>query len=95
VVLARPARKTIIRTRDHQTTPIKTIELGRVPEAVAFSPDGRHLYVANFYDKDAWIFRVEGTNVPDTGKRLALPGRPASARATPAKQDASGPRGDR
>lgn len=65
-------------------TPIKTIEVGRIPEGVGFAPDGRHFYVANFKDNDVWIFRVDGQEVTDTGKRLKLPGRPASARTTPA-----------
>lgn len=71
--------------------PVKTIEVGRVPEGVAFSPDGGHLYVANFYDDNIWIFRVEGNEVADTGRRLKLPGRPASARATPGRARAARP----
>lgn len=51
-----------------------------MPEGVAFSPDGRYLYVANFYDNDLWIFRVDGREVTDTRKRLALPGGPAQRR---------------
>jgi DNA-binding beta-propeller fold protein YncE len=74
----------VLRIDPSGLTPLKTIELGRVPEGVSFTPEGSHLYVANFYDNDVWIFRVNGTELADTGKRLALPGRPASARATPA-----------
>src|SRR3546814_1696181 len=59
-------------------------DLGRIPEGVGFAPDGRHFYVANFKDNDVWIFRVDGQEVTDTGRRLKLPGRPASARTTPA-----------
>lgn len=73
----------ILRIEGTKLTPISTIEVGRVPEGVGFTPDGRHLYVANFYDRDVWIFRVKGDEVTDTGKRLKLPGRPASTRITP------------
>lgn len=59
------------------------IEVGRVPEGVGFSPDGSHLYVANFYDDDVWIFRVSGSCIQDTGKRLRMPGHPASLRTSP------------
>lgn len=76
----------ILRIDGKKVTPIKTIEVGGVPEAVGFAPDGRHLYVGNFLDKNLWILRVNGTDVTDTGKRLALPGRPASGRTTPASR---------
>jgi DNA-binding beta-propeller fold protein YncE len=63
-----------------KVTKIKEIEVGGLPEAAAFSPDGRYLYVGNYLDKTISILRVFGTNITDTGKRFALPGHPASAR---------------
>ena len=48
--------------------------------AFAFSPDGKYLYVGNFLDSDVSILEVDGTKVTDTGKRLQLPGHPASMR---------------
>lgn len=65
---------------DKRLVPTKTIEVGRVPEAIAFTPDGRYLYVGNFFDQDFSILKVNGTNVVDTGKRFKVPGHPASAR---------------
>lgn len=38
------------------------------------------MIVGNFLDRDVSILKVEGTTVTDTGKRLQLPGRPASMR---------------
>jgi len=45
-----------------------------------FSPDGRWIYVGNFLDSDISVLRVDGETVTNTGKLLALPGRPASMR---------------
>jgi DNA-binding beta-propeller fold protein YncE len=71
---------TILRIHGQKVTPIKTIDVGRVPEAVAFTPDGRYIYVGNFTDQDFSILKVNGTNVVDTGKRFKVGGHPASAR---------------
>ncbi|WP_244471006.1 YncE family protein [Microvirga massiliensis] len=66
---------------DGQTvTHMKDIEVGGLPEAVCFTPDGRYLYVGNYLDQDFSILKVDGTDVTDTGKRFKVPGHPASAR---------------
>ncbi len=64
-------------------TKIKELEVGGLPEGIVFSPDGKYLYVGNLIDRDVSILRVDGTNVTDTGKRLKLPGQPASMRGRP------------
>ena len=56
------------------------IEVGGLPEGVAFTPDGKHLLVGNYLDQDLSILRVDGTKIVDTGKRFKLPGHPASVR---------------
>jgi DNA-binding beta-propeller fold protein YncE len=56
------------------------VEVRGLPEGAVFSPDGKYLYVGNFLDSDVSILRVDGTKVTDTGKRLQLPGHPASMR---------------
>ena len=61
----------------------KEIELGGLPEGVAFSPDGAYAYVGNYLDSNISILKVDGTQVTDTGKNLKLPGPPASLRAAP------------
>ena len=55
---------------------------GGVPEALAFSPDGRWLLVANLLDADVSVFKVQDGQIVDTGRKLALPGHPGSMRAT-------------
>jgi DNA-binding beta-propeller fold protein YncE len=71
---------TILRIDGKKVMAIKTIEVGRVPEAVAFAPDGRYIYVGNYTDQDFSILKVNETNVVDTGKRFKVGGHPASAR---------------
>jgi YVTN family beta-propeller protein len=61
-------------------TKVGEVVLGGLPEGAVFSPDGKYLYVGNFLDSDVSILRVDGTKVTDTGKRLQLPGHPASMR---------------
>jgi DNA-binding beta-propeller fold protein YncE len=64
-------------------TPIKTLQVGALPEAVMITPDSRYIYVGNFLDKDFSILKADGTDVTDTGKKFAVPGHPASGRMGP------------
>ena len=74
---------TVLRIQGKTVTPIKTIQVGVLPEAAAFTPDGSYIYVGNFYDQDFSILKVDGTEVTDTGKRFKVEGHPASARMGP------------
>jgi DNA-binding beta-propeller fold protein YncE len=74
---------TVLRISGTQVTAIKTIQVGRLPEAAVFSPDGRYIYVGNYLDNDFSILKVNGSDVVDTGKRFKVPGHPASARMGP------------
>jgi DNA-binding beta-propeller fold protein YncE len=56
------------------------VEVRGIPEGVVFSNDGRYIYVGNYRDRDISILRVEGDQIVNTGKSLALPGQPASMR---------------
>lgn len=73
----------VLKIDGKKVTRIKTIEVGGLPEAAVFTPDGKYLLVGNYLDKDFSILRVEGTDVIDTGKRFKVPGHPASARMGP------------
>jgi DNA-binding beta-propeller fold protein YncE len=64
--------KKVIKTQD--------IEVGGLPEAVAFTPDGKYILAGNYLTQDFSILKVNGTKVTDTGKRFKVPGHPASAR---------------
>ena len=74
---------TVLRIQGKTVTPIKTVEVGAFPEAAAFTPDGRYIYVGNYADQDFSILKVDGTEVTDTGKRFKAEGHPASARMSP------------
>ena len=56
------------------------VDVRGLPEGVVFSNDGRYIYVGNFMDSDLSILRVDGDEIVNTGKSLALPGHPASMR---------------
>jgi len=59
------------------------VNVGALPEAVAFSPDGQYVYVGNFIDGDLWVLRIDGAKLTDTTQRIKLPGHPASMRGGP------------
>ncbi len=64
-----------------KVTRTNEVEVRGLPEGLAFSDDGKYLYVGNFIDSDITILQVVGDQLVDTGKRMALPGHPASVRA--------------
>src|ERR1700760_4523268 len=63
-----------------KVTKTQDIEVGGLPEAAQFTPDGKYILVGNYLDQDFSILKVDGTKVTDTGKRFKVPGHPASAR---------------
>jgi DNA-binding beta-propeller fold protein YncE len=76
----RNSKVAILKIDGKKVTKIGEIEVRGLPEGVVFSPDGRWIYVGNFLDSDISVLRVDGDTVTNTGKLLALPGRPASMR---------------
>jgi DNA-binding beta-propeller fold protein YncE len=59
----------------------KPADVGALAEGVAFSPDGKYLYVGNFMDADMTILRRDGDRLVSVGK-MKLPGHPASMRGS-------------
>jgi DNA-binding beta-propeller fold protein YncE len=70
----------ILKIDGKKVTKTQDIEVGGLPEAVAFTPDGKYLLAGNYLTQDFYILKVNGTKVTDTGKRFKVPGHPASAR---------------
>jgi DNA-binding beta-propeller fold protein YncE len=70
----------ILKIDGQKVTKTQDIEVGGLPEAVAFTPDGNYVLAGNYMDQDFSILKVDGTKVIDTGKRFKVPGHPASAR---------------
>ena len=65
-----------------KVTRVGEVEVGRLPEGAAFSPEGDYFYVANYLDDDLWTFKVNGTMLTRVGQALKLPGHPASMRSS-------------
>ena len=70
----------ILKIDGKKVTKTQDIEVGGLPEAVVFTPDGKYLLAGNYLDQDFSILKVNGSKVTDTGKRFKVPGHPASAR---------------
>jgi DNA-binding beta-propeller fold protein YncE len=75
----------VLKVTGKKMTKIAEIEVGGLPEAVGFSPDGKYLYVGNMLDGDMSIFKVDGTKLTETGKRMKIDGHPVAMRVSPAK----------
>ncbi|MCA6105825.1 lactonase family protein [Bradyrhizobium cenepequi] len=71
---------TVLKIDGKKVTKAQDIEVGGLPEAVAFTPDGKYLLAGNYLTQDFSILKVNGGKVVDTGKRFKVPGHPASAR---------------
>jgi DNA-binding beta-propeller fold protein YncE len=70
----------VLKIDGKKVTKTQDIEVGGLPEAAMFTPDGKYLLVGNYITEDFSILKVDGTQVTDTGKRFKVPGHPASAR---------------
>ena len=70
----------VLKIDGKKVTKVGEVEVGGLPEGVVWSPDGKYLYVGNYVDRDVSILKVDGTTIRDTGKKLMLPGQPASMR---------------
>ncbi|HEY5126191.1 MAG TPA: YncE family protein [Bradyrhizobium sp.] len=70
----------ILKIDGKKVTKTQDIEVGGLPEAVMFTPDGKYILAGNYLTQDFSILKVNGSKVTDTGKRFKVPGHPASAR---------------
>jgi DNA-binding beta-propeller fold protein YncE len=70
----------VLKIDGKKVTKTQDIEVGGLPEAALFTPDGKYILVGNYMTQDFSILKVNGGKVTDTGKRFKVPGHPASAR---------------
>jgi len=70
----------VVLLRIMHVTRSDAIDVGALPEGLAFSPDGQFLYVGNFLDATLQVLAVRDGKLIDDGRRIALPGHPASMR---------------
>ena len=70
----------VLSTSGGHVRKVGAVKAGRLPEGIAFSPEGKYVYVGNFSDSNLQIFKVDDNTLRDTGKALKLPGHPASVR---------------
>jgi DNA-binding beta-propeller fold protein YncE len=70
----------VLKIDGKKVTKIQDIDVGGLPEAIMFTPDGKYILAGNFMDQDFSILKVDGDKVTDTGTRFKVPGHPASAR---------------
>jgi DNA-binding beta-propeller fold protein YncE len=68
----------VLQIEGKKVTHVGDIEVGAMPEGVAFTPNGKYLLVGNYLDQDVSILKVDGVAITDTGRRFKLPGHPAS-----------------
>jgi len=72
----------LLSTAGGKVRKVGSVNAGPLVEGVAFSPDGKYLYVGSFTDSDLEVFKVSGDKLVDTHKVLKLPGHPASMRSS-------------
>jgi DNA-binding beta-propeller fold protein YncE len=70
----------LLKVEGKKVRKVSQTEVGGLAEGVAFSPDGKYLYVGNYLDGDLDILRRDGDRLVKAGS-LKLPGHPASLRA--------------
>jgi DNA-binding beta-propeller fold protein YncE len=76
----RNGRIALLKIDGKKVTHVQDVDVRGLPEGIVWSDDGQYLYIGNFLDGDISIMHIAGDRLVDTGKRLALPGHPASMR---------------
>ncbi len=69
--------------RGTKATKVAEAATGRNTQGVTFTPDGKHILVQNYVEKELAVYRLTGTGLEDTALRLKVNGHPASIRIAP------------
>lgn len=74
-------RLVILSRRAERFVRTQTIPVGRIPEGVAFSPDGRTVIVQCHPERELRLYPIRRGRVETNYQRIAVPGFPSSLRA--------------
>jgi DNA-binding beta-propeller fold protein YncE len=55
---------------------------GNLSKGIAFSPDGRYVYVGNWGEQNLATYQLKGDKLVPVGAPLKLPGHPVSMRSS-------------
>jgi sugar lactone lactonase YvrE len=72
----------LLRTGGKKVRKVGETNVGTLAEGIAFSPDGRFLYIGNWGEQELATFRLVGNRLVPVGSPLKLPGHPASMRGS-------------
>jgi DNA-binding beta-propeller fold protein YncE len=73
-------RLVLLSLRDRTLRRVQELPIGRIPEGVTFTPDGREVLVQYHPDRTIAVFSVEGERLEDSGRRIDVPGQPSAIR---------------
>ena len=75
-------RTTLLSVGRDKVSVVNSVDVGAFPEGLAFSVDGRHLYVGNYHSNSISVLEIDDAGrLADTKEKISLPGPPASLRA--------------
>jgi DNA-binding beta-propeller fold protein YncE len=66
----------VLKIDGKKVTKSQDVELGGLPEAVLFTPDGKYILAGNYMTDDFSILKVSGGKVTDTASASRCPGTP-------------------
>lgn len=72
----------LLKIEGKKVSKVGETEVGTLAEGIAFSPDGRYLYIANWSEQELAAFRVARNKLVPAGSPLKLPGHPVSMRGS-------------
>jgi DNA-binding beta-propeller fold protein YncE len=72
----------LLRTDGETVRKVGETEVGALAEGIAFSPDGKYVYITDWGKQELGVFRIVGNKLVPAGLSLKLPGHPASMRGS-------------
>jgi DNA-binding beta-propeller fold protein YncE len=72
----------LLRTDGKSVRKVGESEVGALAEGIAFSPDGKYVYITDWGKQQLDAFRIAGNKLMPAGSSLKLPGHPASMRGS-------------